>query len=83
MSGEKIRGTKKANTGELPLRCLKIQAACCDDGVSGARFAGYPNSKCTEKNGADENKYDAHHQHIESQGKVHVRASHLDENKQA
>jgi hypothetical protein len=53
-----------------------------NDGVCCYPFVGHPNSKCTEENGAHEQKNGAHHEHIESQGKVHVRAS-LAQNTQA
>jgi hypothetical protein len=50
-------------------------------GLIANRVVDQPNSKCAEQYCANEQKHSAHRQHIELQGKVHVRASHLVEMK--
>ena len=62
---------KKQNTGEIfPSGAVIHEPFAISDGVCYCAFVGYPNSKCTEKNSAEKKKNGAHHEYIESQGKV-------------
>ena len=60
---------KNTNTGERAPRCpVSIWAY-------GVVVVLFSKSECTQQDGGDEQEHGAHRQHIEPQGKVHVRAS--------